>query len=118
RAPSHPERVLAVADPEQVDALTAPLVGHGCTNPEPVGRPQRPEPVSQLCWAVVERLDVGRVDALAGPGDEQPIRVANVRVDLGTDPVAHLGNAIAGVAGVAQHARTTLPSDAVHTRRV
>src|SRR5689334_1494753 len=109
RAAIHPERRLAVADPEQVDALAAPAVGDRGGDSEPVGGPERPEALAELAGAVVEPLGLGEVDAADGPGNEQLIRVAHIGVDEGADPVAHLGDAIARVPGVAQHAGTTLP---------
>src|SRR5205807_3548148 len=108
----HPEGRLAVADPEQVDALAAPLLRNGCAHLEPVGGPERAEALSKPGGAVVETVGIVEVDPVDRPGYEELIRVAYVRVDLGADPVAHLGNAVAGVAGMAQHEGTTLPTAA------
>ena len=59
-----PQRGLAVADPQQIDALTLPALRHGRLDLEPVGGPERPERLAQLAVAVVEQLCIGRLDAI------------------------------------------------------
>ena len=99
----HPQRRLAVAHPLEVDPLAGPLGGDRCLDPEPVRRPQRPEPVTEGGVAEAEPLRLLERDAVDGPGDAQRVGVAAVGVDQAADPLADLGDAVARVLGVALH---------------
>ena len=66
-SPADPQRRLAVADPQQVDPLAGPLVGHGRLDLEPVRRPQRPERVAQRGIVVVEPFGLVRGMRSTGP---------------------------------------------------
>ena len=69
RAPVHPQRRLAVADPQQVDAFACPLGGHVRRYPKPVGGPQRAEPVAEIRVAVGQCVGLVRRDAVHRPSN-------------------------------------------------
>ena len=94
-----PERGLAVAHPEQVDPLAGPLLGDGRLDPEPVGRPQRPEPLAEGGVAVLEPLGLLERDAVDRPRDPERAGIARLGVDQGADALADLGDAVARVLG-------------------
>ena len=75
----HPQGRLAVAHPLEVDPLAGPLGGDRCLDPEPVRRPQRPEPVTEGGVAEAEPLGLLERDAVDGPGDAQRVGVARCR---------------------------------------
>ena len=102
-APADPERRLAVAHPQEVDPLAGPLRRHGRLDPEPVRGPQRPEPVAERGVAVVEPLGLLERDAVDRPRDAERVGRARVRADEGADALADLGDAVAGIPGVALH---------------
>ena len=101
--PVAPERGLAVRDEEQVDAAAPPLLGHRRAHPEPVGGPERPEALADLCRPVVERLRVGPRDPVDRPAHEHGVGRPRVRVDALLQPLRHLREALARVAEVADH---------------
>src|SRR5262249_2519824 len=107
-AAADPERGLAMADPEQVDAAARPLGRNRRPHLEPVGRPQRAEAVAQRGIAVLERLGRRRLDAVDRPGHAQHVGIAGFGPDQPLDALAHLTDAVTRVLGVALHARATL----------
>ena len=105
----HPQRRLAVAHPLEVDPLAGPLGGDGCLDPEPVRRPQRPEPVTEGGVAEVEPLGLLERDAVDGPGDAQRVGVARCRRGSGCGSARRPGRCgRACTWGGAARARATL----------
>jgi hypothetical protein len=95
----------SLGDPQQVDA--GRLVRHGRPDLEPERRPQWPEGVAQRGIVVLEPFGLIRRDAIDRAGHPQHVGIARVRPDPGADPLADLRDAVAGVPGVALHARAT-----------
>ena len=106
RAPVHPQRRLAVADPQQVDAFACPLGGHVRRYPKPVAGPQRAEPVAEIRVAVGQCVGLVRRDAVHRPSNLEYLWISSVSPDQRMNPIAHLGNAITSVLRVPLHPPT------------
>src|SRR4029453_16858723 len=95
-----PERRFAQRRPEQLDPATFPLVGECRSQAEPVGRPERAEPFTELGGPIVELSCFLPGDAIDGAGDEQLVDGAAVRTDGFEQVLRDLREAGAGVLAV------------------
>ena len=92
---------LAAAVPDELDGAPGPVLGDGRGEPEPVGRPLRPERLADLRRAVAQRLRVGVGDAARLLAHEQLVGRHRLRMDQRAQPARGLGDAGAGLGGTA-----------------